>query len=80
MNKGWTQVALDDLPGVEVDVVPLQPSTMPPHLELLGYRKPVGRGSGPLAANDVAATRVVWQAARSALVRDPDGHLHQLEP
>jgi len=29
-------------------------------------------------ANDIAATRIVWHADRDALVRDDDGHLHQL--
>ena len=80
LNSGPTQVALDGLGGAEVDVVPLRPPEAPPHLELLGYRHPRGRSYGPVAPNDVAATRVVWAAGRSALVRDPDGHLHQQEP
>ena len=79
-NHGPTQVALDGLDGVQVDVVPLQPSATPPHLELLGYRHPKDRVFGLLAPNDVAATRVVWRAGETGLARDPDGHLHQLEP
>ena len=78
-NHGPTQVALDGLDGVQVDVVPLQPSETPPHLELLGYRHPRGRAFGLMAPNDVAATRIVWRAGESRLIRDPDGHLHQLE-
>lgn len=78
LNQGATQVALDGLDGVAVDVVPMQPATKTPHLELLAYRQPPGRPHAPLAANDVAATRIVWNAGRGALVRDPDGHLHQL--
>jgi catechol 2,3-dioxygenase-like lactoylglutathione lyase family enzyme len=78
LNRGPTQAALDALDDVEVDVVPMRPSTEPPHLELLGYRRPAAApGAGP-AANDVAATRIVWKSHHDALLRDPDGHLHQL--
>ena len=79
LNHGPTQAMLDGLSDVEVDVVPLQPSAMPPHLELLCYRHPGGRAFRSSDANDIAATRVLWRAGRDALVRDPDGHLHQLE-
>ncbi|WP_419826862.1 VOC family protein [Sphingomonas sp.] len=78
LNEGAEQVALDGLDGVRVDVVPMQPASKPPHLELLGYCHPRGRPHPPLRANDVSATRIVWEAGRDALVRDPDGHLHQL--
>lgn len=77
-NYGPTQVALDGVDGVEVDVVPMNPAREPPHLELLGYRHPVGRALSPLIANDIAATRFVWRSGSDALIRDPDGHLHQL--
>jgi len=77
-NQGPTQVALDGLDGVEVDVLPMNPPDKLPHVELLAYRRPAGRPHAPLAANDVAATRIVWSANRDALVRDPDGHLLQL--
>lgn len=78
LNHGPTQVALDGLDGVEVDVVPMNPPKTPPHVELLGYRYPVGRALAPLAPNDLAATRIVWRSNEEALLRDPDGHLHQL--
>ena len=78
LNQGPMQVALDDLDGVEVDVLPMNSLEKVPHVELLGYRKPIGRPHPSLAANDVAATRIVWSANRDALVRDPDGHLLQL--
>jgi len=78
LNQGPTQVALDGLEGVEVDILPMNPPDKPPHVELLDYRQPAGRPHPPLAANDVAATRIVWSANRDALVRDPDGHLLQL--
>lgn len=78
INKGPTQVALDDLDDVEVVVAPMLLGDRPPHVELLGYRRPLGRPSFPLAANDIAATRIVWRSDRDALIRNPDGHLHQL--
>lgn len=78
LNQGPTQIALDGLPEVEVDVVPMLPQQHTPHLELLGYRKPTGRVAGPLEANDMAATRIAWAADRDQLIRDPDGHLHLL--
>ena len=78
LNRGKEQVELDGLDGARVDVVSLLPRVGPPHLELLAYRSPRGRPHGRLAANDVAATRLVWSADADALIRDPDGHLHQL--
>jgi catechol 2,3-dioxygenase-like lactoylglutathione lyase family enzyme len=78
LNRGPTQVALDGLADVEVAVVPLLPPLECPHLELLRYRVPQGRESVPLAANDIAATRIVWRADVDALLRDPAGHLHLL--
>ncbi|MGA7537786.1 MAG: VOC family protein [Steroidobacteraceae bacterium] len=78
LNRGSTQMALDALADVEVDVVPMLPRRAPPHLELLAYRKPTGRPTRRLQANDIAATRIVWAADRDELIRDPDGHLHLL--
>jgi catechol 2,3-dioxygenase-like lactoylglutathione lyase family enzyme len=77
-NHGPTQVALDGLDGVEVDVVPMNPAETPPHVELLGYRFPTPGGGARLRVNDIAATRIVWRADQDTLLRDPDGHLHQL--
>jgi catechol 2,3-dioxygenase-like lactoylglutathione lyase family enzyme len=77
LNHGPTQVALDGLDDVEVEVVPMNPSKHPPHVELLGYRRPTGVAGGGLSPNDVAATRIVWRSAQEALMSDPDGHLHQ---
>ena len=78
LNRGPTQIALDGLGDVVVDVVPMKPATRTPHVELLRYRTPAGRSHPPLAVDDVAATRIVWAAHEDALLRDPDGHLHQL--
>jgi catechol 2,3-dioxygenase-like lactoylglutathione lyase family enzyme len=76
LNGGPTQMALDGLADVEVDVVPMLPQRQTPHVELLGYRRPTGRPAPRLEANDIAATRIVWAADRDQLIRDPDGHLH----
>lgn len=78
LNDGPTQVALDGLDEVEVRVVPLAPAGAPPHIELLGYRRPTPRRCDPVAITDVAATRIVWEAGRAGLVHDPDGHRHEL--
>ena len=78
INQGRAQDALDGLDDVQVDVVPMNPPHGRPHVEMLGYRHPVGRTMRPLAPNDIAATRIVWQSNGDGLLRDPDGHLHQL--
>ncbi len=78
LNQGPTQVALDGLAEVRVDVLPMWPQVGTPHLELLRYRNPTGRTAGQLQANDVAATRIVWRSNRDALLHDRDGHLHLL--
>jgi catechol 2,3-dioxygenase-like lactoylglutathione lyase family enzyme len=77
-NQGSAQDGLDGLSNVEVDVVPMVPRNEIVHLELLCYLRPNGRAGPPLSANDLAATRIVWAADRNALIRDPDGHLHEL--
>ena len=79
LNRGPEQQRLDHLAGVEVSVVPMQPASGTPHLELLGYLVPRGAAGAPLQANDVAATRIVWRGTRAALLRDPDGHIHQVD-
>lgn len=79
LNHGPTQVALDGLDDVQADVVPLAPHCAMPHVELLHYRRPAGAACGPVAVNDVAATRFVWSGVEPALLRDPDGHLHEID-
>jgi catechol 2,3-dioxygenase-like lactoylglutathione lyase family enzyme len=76
-NHGAAQASLDGLDHPIVDVVPLIPERGGPHLELLGYRRPIGRLVRWMP-NDVAATRIVWHADEDGLIADPDGHLHQL--
>jgi hypothetical protein len=77
-HSGGPQAALDGLDGAKVGIVPLMPGKAPPRLQRLVYLAPKARPRKLLAANDVAATRIVWAADRDALVRDPDGHFHLL--
>ncbi len=79
LNEGPEQQRLDDLSDVMVDVVPMKPPEAPPHLELLGYRMQSGCERAALQPNDVAATRIVWRGRKTELIRDPDGHLQQIE-
>lgn len=83
-NHGPEQARLDGLPAPEVDVTALALPAGGPHLELLCYRG-LARGSELLRANDIAATRLVFEAEpalRSAspdrMLLDPDGHRLQL--
>ncbi|WP_296305654.1 hypothetical protein [Pseudomonas sp.] len=79
LNHGPTQVALDALADVRVDVVPMRPAGRGPHIELLHYRVS-HRGVGePWKVEDVAATRIVWHGGAPTLLHDPDGHLHQID-
>jgi catechol 2,3-dioxygenase-like lactoylglutathione lyase family enzyme len=79
LNHGPEQARLDDLDGVQVAVVPMLPHIETPHLELLGYRVPHRDARpSPWKANDIAATRIVWEGTRAALLRDPDGHLQHV--
>ena len=77
-NEGPEQQRLDDLRGVKVAVVPMIPPEGTPHLELLGYQIPSGDPAPALEVNDVAATRIIWSGSEAKLIRDPDGHLHQV--
>ena len=79
LNEGPAQQRLDGLPGVEVAVLPMNPQEGTPHLELLGYLMPKGQAGPWLRPNDVAATRIVWRGQQGGLIRDPDGHLHQVQ-
>lgn len=79
LNHGSEQDRLDGLDDVRVDVVPMLPASRTPHVELLHYRTPTGAPCPSWQANDVAATRIVWRGDAPALLRDPDGHFHQVE-
>lgn len=78
LNHGQEQAALDGLHDPVIDVVPMMPQQAPPHVELLHYRHSSGAPAASIEVADVAATRSVWQGGTPALVRDPDGHLHQI--
>jgi len=78
VNQGRAQAALDGLAAPRVDVVPLMPEDSGPHLELLGYRVPRALRAHVLGVNDIAATRIVWASDRDGMMRDRDGHLHEL--
>jgi len=63
VNTGPEQDRLDGLTGVAVDVVALRPMRgQTPHVELLGYRTPRGRGaSATPRPSDIAADRLIVQ-------------------
>lgn len=62
MNRGEEQQRLDDLAGVEVEVIALEATTRTPHLELLGYRRPPGRANASAGLAATSADRLIWQA------------------
>lgn len=76
VNQGFEQQRLDDLADVEVDVVALQAARRTPHVELLGYRQPRGRGTASTDITSVAADRLEFsmQNLHAALdsLRAPD--------
>ncbi len=78
-NTGPAQDALDGLNGTLVDVVALALPAGAMHVELLGYRHPVGRVGALAHPADIAASRMVLGGDARALVRDPDGHLIEKE-
>jgi catechol 2,3-dioxygenase-like lactoylglutathione lyase family enzyme len=82
VNLGFEQEHLDGVSRPQVDVTALEPRQATPHLELLHYRSATHEEKVALRNNDVAATRLVFEAARPtgggaagprALI-DPDGH------
>ena len=77
-NEGPEQAALDGHTHPSVEVTTLTASQEPPHVELLCYRWAARGLTGRVAANDVAATRMILGSSddsdtRGAFV-DPDGH------
>ena len=82
INSGIEQERLDDLTSPHVEVTSLTGmNTTPPHLELLCYRRPRPQLYPPLASNDIATTRLIFQRASempasqlSQRCIDPDGH------
>ena len=79
LNQGPEQDQLDGASGTNVTVNGLSPVQDTPHVELLCYAAPTAPAAIAVAANDIAATRLVlrsddnWPASQGPLV-DPDGH------
>jgi len=76
LNQGPGQARLDDIARPVVEVTALAAPQATPHLELLCYRPATGGSGSRLELNDVAATRLVFEAdhfGRQAMI-DPDGH------
>lgn len=85
INKDPAQGRLDGLDHALVHVTAMSANPLPPHLELLCYHKDENRTPLHVAANDVAATCMVFERrtpARRTVIEspraqsrvDPDGH------
>jgi len=81
-NGGYEQQRLDGVVKPQLEVTALEPRHPTPHLQLLHYRSAVSDQKLALRNIDVAATRLVFEAAqpgpepargRQAMI-DPDGH------
>jgi catechol 2,3-dioxygenase-like lactoylglutathione lyase family enzyme len=70
VNRGVEQQRLDDLANVDVDVIALQAPTRTPHVELLGYRRPRGRGNASTDITSVAADRLEFSMQNLHAARD----------
>ncbi len=82
LNQGPEQQRLDGVPNPIVDVIALDPPQATPHVELLCYRGPATHGRSQIRSNDLAASRLIFQAVMGAdepeaLLQDPDGHFIQ---
>ncbi len=78
-NQGGAQGALDGLEGADVQVTRLGDTASKLHLELLCY-KAAAPPAPEKAANDVIATRLVFDSGPAGVMRDPDGHDLLIEP
>jgi catechol 2,3-dioxygenase-like lactoylglutathione lyase family enzyme len=76
-NTGIEQDRLDGLVDAAVDVTALSPALSTPHVELLCYENATSPETLRLNSNDIAATRLVFEAHGQvvpARLTDPDGH------
>lgn len=78
LNQGTEQQSLDAAAGAVVEVIGMSPSQATPHVNLLCYSTPMAAAAITVAANDIAATRLVLRvdgppATQGPLI-DPDGH------
>jgi catechol 2,3-dioxygenase-like lactoylglutathione lyase family enzyme len=82
LNRGLEQERLDAVNHAQVEVTALQTERITPHLELLCYRSVIHGENIMVRGNDVAATRLVFEADRLSSegamapqgLIDPDGH------
>jgi catechol 2,3-dioxygenase-like lactoylglutathione lyase family enzyme len=82
LNTGSEQERLDAVKHAQVEVTALGPEQATPHLELLCYRSVTHGETTIIRSNDVAATRLVFEAdglssegaTAPQCVIDPDGH------
>jgi catechol 2,3-dioxygenase-like lactoylglutathione lyase family enzyme len=82
LNSGCEQERLDAVSHPLVEVTALAPCRATPHVELLCYRSAPHQGKVDLRCNDVAATRLIFEADRGVSENpgnrqsliDPDGH------
>jgi len=82
LNTGPAQERLDAIRADRVEVTALAPEKPTPHLELLCYRAVKRNGFAAVRSDDVAATRLVFEADRPSLedanapqgLLDLDGH------
>lgn len=82
VNSGSEQARLDGLTEPLVEVTALASAQATPHVELLCYRSDASARKLELKSNDVATTRLVFDAIRSPDAKaaslqsliDPDGH------
>lgn len=83
-NHGLEQQRLDGVSNPLLDVIGLVPPVPTPHVELLHYHTEVPPLHAPLAYEDTAATRLIFQATAfdarplSSLTQDPDGHFIEI--
>ena len=88
LNRGPEQEKLDGVADPHVEVTALSPVQAKPHLELLRYRGEKLGTPNDMRDNDVAATRIIFEAEEPAgdgstgarLLRDPDGHRLSIIP
>lgn len=82
LNTGIEQERLDAVKAPRVEVTTLEPEQATPHIELLSYRSVLRGETNVVHSEDVAATRLVFEAngpsAEGAIAPqgliDPDGH------
>lgn len=84
INSGPAQEQLDAIGDVQVEVTALSLAQPTPHIELLGYSGAARRRRVRHRSNDIAASRLVFEAGRSPDasaspwpergILDPDGH------